>query len=191
MNETCETWWKPEDLCSSISSEHTSFLPGLNFSTTEGRLTPRSSHTKWQDTFPDNVCSYSPPVTVCHLKIWLLFFFLNFFNPKKLLVQWSIVLKIRCTPPHNSSDCHWQSEQSCCKTKWQSELLWDRRRVISILLDTTMIDLMWVKQTPSIILEEINKEDTHTTHTHTHTLPTHSLTLHTYTLAFVTHTPIH
>jgi hypothetical protein len=45
------------------------------------------------------------------------------------------------------------------------------------LLDTTMIDLMWAKQTPKIILEEIKKEDTHThTHTHTHTLPTHSLT---------------
>ena len=37
------------------------------------------------------------------------------------------------------------------------------------LLDTTMIDLMWSK----LILEEMNKEDTHTPHTHTHYLLTH------------------
>ncbi len=41
------------------------------------------------------------------------------------------------------------------------------------LLDTTMIDLMWDKQAPEVILEEINKEDTHTPHTHTHYLLTH------------------
>jgi hypothetical protein len=31
------------------------------------RLAPRSSHSQRQATFPDNVCSYSPPVTVCHV----------------------------------------------------------------------------------------------------------------------------
>ena len=41
------------------------------------------------------------------------------------------------------------------------------------LLDTIMIDLMWAKQAPYIILEEMNKEDTHTPHTHTHYLLTH------------------
>jgi hypothetical protein len=42
------------------------------------------------------------------------------------------------------------------------------------LLDTSMIDLMWAKQAPQIILEDINKEDTHTHHTHRDT--TYSLT---------------
>jgi hypothetical protein len=41
-------------------------------------LAPRSSHAQREATFPDNVCSYSPPVTVCHvMKIWLLFVFLK------------------------------------------------------------------------------------------------------------------
>ncbi len=43
------------------------------------RLAPRSSHSQRQATFPDNVCSYSPPVTVCHvMKIRVLFVFLDF-----------------------------------------------------------------------------------------------------------------
>jgi hypothetical protein len=34
------------------------------------------THTGRQSTFPDNVCSYWPPVTVCYtMKIWLLFCF--------------------------------------------------------------------------------------------------------------------
>ncbi len=41
------------------------------------------------------------------------------------------------------------------------------------LLDTTMIDLMWAKQVLDIIFQEMNKEDTHTPHTHTHYLLTH------------------
>ncbi len=41
------------------------------------------------------------------------------------------------------------------------------------LLDTTMIDLMWVKQVPYIIFQEMNEEDTHTPHAHTHYLLTH------------------
>jgi hypothetical protein len=41
------------------------------------------------------------------------------------------------------------------------------------LLDTTMIDLMWAKQVPDIIFQEMNKEDTHTPHTHTHYQLTH------------------
>ena len=41
------------------------------------------------------------------------------------------------------------------------------------LLDTTMIDLMWAKQAPEIIFQEMNKEDTNTPHTHTHYLLTH------------------
>jgi hypothetical protein len=41
------------------------------------------------------------------------------------------------------------------------------------LLDTTMIDLMWAKQVPYIILQEMNEEDTHTPHAHTHYLLTH------------------
>jgi hypothetical protein len=45
--------------------------------------------------------------------------------------------------------------------------LWGR------LLDTTMIDLMWSEQAPSIILEEMNREDTHTPHTDTHYLLSH------------------
>ncbi len=55
------------------------------------------------------------------------------------------------------------------------------------LLDTTMIDLMWTKQVSEIIFQEMNKEDTHTPHTHT--LPTHSLT-HPYIFTFlcVSHT---
>jgi hypothetical protein len=41
------------------------------------------------------------------------------------------------------------------------------------LLDTTMIDLMWSKQVPDIIFQEMNKEDTHTPHSHSHYLLTH------------------
>jgi hypothetical protein len=50
-------------------------------------LAPRSSHSQRQATFPDNVCSYSPPVTVCHtIKICLLLFFSGNFlsSPKQL-----------------------------------------------------------------------------------------------------------
>jgi hypothetical protein len=32
-------------------------------------LAPRSSHAQRQTPFPDNVCSYLPPVTVCYYKI--------------------------------------------------------------------------------------------------------------------------
>ncbi len=41
------------------------------------------------------------------------------------------------------------------------------------LLDTTMIDLMWSKQARDVIFQEMNKEDTHTPHTHTQYLLTH------------------
>jgi hypothetical protein len=40
------------------------------------------------------------------------------------------------------------------------------------------------------VVQEMNKEDTHTPHTHTHYLLTHWHT-HTYSLSFVSHTPIH
>jgi hypothetical protein len=41
-------------------------------------LDARSSHGQRQSTFPDNVCCYCPPVTVCHtVKIGLLFSFLK------------------------------------------------------------------------------------------------------------------
>ena len=41
-------------------------------------LGPRSSHLQRQTTFPDDVYSYSPHVTVCHtMKIGLLFVFLE------------------------------------------------------------------------------------------------------------------
>jgi hypothetical protein len=45
-------------------------------------LAPRSSHvqSRRQATFPDNVCSYFPPVTVCHYENLTTFlFFLIFF----------------------------------------------------------------------------------------------------------------
>ena len=50
-------------------------------------LISRSSHTQRQSTFPDNVCSYHSPVTLCHTtKFWILFCFsANFFSiPKKV-----------------------------------------------------------------------------------------------------------
>ncbi len=46
------------------------------------RLAPRSSRSKRQSTFPDNVCSYSPPVTVCHtMRILATFCFSWIFFP--------------------------------------------------------------------------------------------------------------
>ena len=42
-------------------------------------LAPRSSHAQRQATFPDNVCSYSPPVTVCHYENLTTFCFSSFF----------------------------------------------------------------------------------------------------------------
>ena len=47
-------------------------------------LAPRSSHSQRQATFPDHVCSYFRPVTVCHtVNILLLFVSLHFFQPQQ------------------------------------------------------------------------------------------------------------
>ena len=49
-------------------------------------LAPRSSHSQRQATFQDNVCSYSPLVTVCHtMKIGLHFVFVEFFLPQEIV----------------------------------------------------------------------------------------------------------
>ncbi len=54
-------------------------------------LSPQSSHWQKQDTFPDNVCSYSPPVTL-PMKIWLLFFSLIFFKPQETILALALSL---------------------------------------------------------------------------------------------------
>jgi hypothetical protein len=40
-------------------------------------LDARSSHAQRQSTFPDNVCSYCPPVTVCHTLHLVYLFIMN------------------------------------------------------------------------------------------------------------------